>query len=122
MFDKSEASELSRLDFENFLWIVFIFLGIGNILGDINDQEYIKTKDQFFEKNADKIFEFTLTITFFIYIYFFIRNYAFYKRASIEEKNDLFIKLLGSTLLLVGVVCLIYFQLKDSSFEGTPAI
>lgn len=122
MFDKSESSELSRLDFENFLWIVFIFLGIGNILGDISDQAYIKTKDQFFKENANKIFEITLTITFIIYIYFFIRNYAFYKRASEREKTDYFIKLLGSTLLLVGAICLIYFQFKEDSFEGSPAI
>lgn len=122
MFDNDEASELSRLDFENFLWIVFIFLAVGNILGDICDQEYIKTNDQFFQRNADKIFEFTLMVTFFIYIYFFLRNYAFYKKASDSKKNDLFIKLLGSIFLIVGVTCLIYFQLKDSSFEGTPAI
>ena len=118
----NDEEELKRLDFENFLWIVFIFLAALNIIGDLSDQEYIKTKDAYYQSMANKIFEFTLIISFIIYIYYFIRNYAFYEKATGKEKEKLFIKLLGSVFILIGAICFIYFQFVDESFEGTPAI
>jgi len=118
----NDEEELKRLDFENFLWIVFIFLAVLNIIGDLSDQEYIKTKDAYYQSMANKIFEFTLIISFIIYIYYFIRNYAFYEKATDKEKEKLFIKLLGSVFILIGAICFIYFQFVDDSFEGTPAI
>lgn len=122
MFNKDEEDELRRLNFENFLWEIVIFLAIANIVGDLADQEYIKTKDPAFQSRANKIFEFTLVVSFLIYIYYLVRNYAFYERATEEEKRRLFIKLLGSILILVGAACLIYFQFVDDAFEGTPAV
>ncbi len=122
MFSKSEESELKRLQFENFLWIVFIFLAIANIVADDYQQDFIKTKDKTYQLSANKIFEFTLIISFLIYIYYLIRNYDFYKKIPENKKADYFIKLLGSILILVGALCFIYFQFKDDYFEGTPAI
>lgn len=45
-----------------------------------------------------------------------------YKYAILEEKNLYIIKLLGSSLLVAEVLCLLYFQAKQTSFTGSPAL
>ena len=55
-------------------------------------------------------------------IYFFIRNYKAFEKANDNEKKLFAIKLLGSALLISGVICLIYFQFKQVDFVGTPVI
>lgn len=122
MYDTNTLEELKRLKFEDFLWIVFGILCFLNVYGDYNDKEDLLTHNKYYKSNSNKIFELTLIITFFIYLYFLSRNYKFYKKASFKDKNDYYIKLLGSSFLLVGVICLIYFQTKQSSFIGSPAL
>ena len=122
MYGKSNISEINRLKFENFLWILFACLCIMNVYGDYDEIKYLISNNKNFEQKADTIFEITLIITFLIYIYFFLRNYKAYKYATIEEKNLYTIKLLGSSLLIAGVLCLLYFQTKQTSFTGSPAL
>ena len=93
-----------------------------NVYGDYKEEEYLKTNNQVFENQSNNIFEITLIITFFIYVYFFIRNYKFYEKASEEDKSLYLIKVLGSSFLIAGIICLIYFQTKQTSFVGSPAI
>lgn len=115
-------NEINRLKFENFLWIIFIILSIANIAGDNNDIEFLRTNDKTFKDKSNHIFEITLFVTLLIYIYFFIRNYVAYKNAPEQVKRLYSIKLLGSSLLIAGVICLIYFQVKQTSFVGSPAL
>lgn len=115
-------NDLERLDFENIIWIIFIVLAILNILGDNLLKDFIVTNDKIEESYANKIFLFVLVISLFIYIYFFIRNYNAFEKASDNEKNLFAIKLLGSALLIAGIICLIYFQSKQVDFVGAPAI
>lgn len=122
MYSDETLNELKRLRFEDFLWFVFAILCIINVYGDYNDEEYLITKDKNFKTKSNKIFEITLILTFFIYIYFFVRNYNFFQKASIENKNLYFVKLLGSSFLIAGVICLLYFQTEQSNFIGSPAL
>lgn len=122
MQNNEVLSELKRLNFEDFLYILFAALAFINIYGDYNDKEYLLTKDKNFQMKSNTIFEITLVVTFFIYLYFLQRNYKFYKKASIENKDLFFIKLLGSSFLLAGAICLIYFQFKQENFIGSPAL
>ena len=114
--------EISRLNFEDFLWFIFALLCFLNIKGDYDDKEYLKTKNNYYKDESNKIFEFTLIITSIIYFYFLFRNYIFLKRVNDSQKQLYSIKLLGSSLLLAGVICLIYFQANNSSFIGSPAL
>lgn len=45
-----------------------------------------------------------------------------YGAASDSQKKIYLIKLLGSSFLIAGNICLWYFQNKESSFVGSPAI
>lgn len=117
-----DYKELQRLNFEDILWVIFIFLGAANIFGDYNDKEYIKTKDRVYQSRADKIFTLTIEVTLILYLYFFVRNYNAYKKASSESQELFLIKLLGSAFLIAGAILLLYFQKNDSAFIGTPAL
>lgn len=114
-------NDLDRLNFENFIWIIFIGLALLNIVGDYLLKEFIKNNNQSDESRANKIFLFVLVVTFFIYLYFFIRNFNALEKANEEDKRVFSIKLLGSAFLIAGVICLIYFQFKQVDFIGTPA-
>ena len=72
-------SEIFRLNFEDFLWSIFIILAVLNIQGDYDEKKYIYSHNEFFRNESNSIFTLTLTITFFIYLYFLVRNYNFYK-------------------------------------------
>lgn len=122
MFSKDIVSEINRLKFEDFLWIIFACLCIINVYGDNNEVEYLKSNNKNFDKKSNRIFETTLIITLLIYIYFFIRNYNAYKNSTEKEKNLYTIKLLGSSFLIAGIICLLYFQSIQTSFTGSPAL
>lgn len=112
--------DLKRLDFENILWIVFIGLGILNIVADNYQKDFISSKNKYSENAANKIFLFILVISFIIYIYFLLRNFNAYERVSEKEKEIFGIKVFGSIFFVVGVLCLIYFQLNQTNFIGSP--
>lgn len=114
--------EIKRLKFENILWIIFAVLCILNVVGDYDQELYLIHNNYYYKEKSDKIFEFTLTITLLIYIYFFCRNYSALKNASSNQKELYEIKLFGSIFLIVGIICLIYFQNKQTSFIGSPSL
>ena len=116
------SDDTKRLRFEDYVWIVFIILCIGNIVGNENEIKYINLNDKFYKYNADKIFDTVLSITLIIYAYFLIRNYDAYKKVEDSKKKLYLVKLFGSTFVLVGSICLIYFQKNQSSFVGSPGI
>lgn len=110
MYNKQILDELKRLNFEDLVWLVYMGVCLTNIYGNYNDKEYLKTNNKYYQDKANKIFVLTFSIVLLIYIYFFIRNYKMYKEAPPEEQQTYFIRLLGSSFLIVGALCLIYFQ------------
>lgn len=112
--------ELKALNFEICLSIVFIVLSLLNIWADIEEKEYIKTHDNKYKIDANKIFKITISISILVYLYYFIRNYDAYEKISDDKKKLFAVKLWGSSLFIVGGICLLYFQNKQTSFLGTP--
>lgn len=115
----SIINEVKRLKFEEFLWIVFAIISLLNVYGDKIEEKFVKTNQQKYEMESNKIFELTLIVTLLIYIYFFIRNYKALENA--DDKRLYEVKLLGSSLLISGIILLIYFQFNQTSFIGAPA-
>lgn len=118
----NEEQALKELNIEDFLALIFIGLGILSIYGDQIQKEYIKTKDNKYQQQANSVFDFILIVTFLLYLVFLYRNYKNYKNASPERKELFFIKLLASCFLLAGIICSIYFQINNKNFIGAPAI
>jgi hypothetical protein len=119
---ETTIEELKRLKFEDLLWLLFAFLSFLNIYGDDLQKKYLNTSNKELEDKSNQVFLFTLGVTFLIYLYFFIRNYNAFKNTSLENKKLYTIKVLGSSFLLAGIICLIYFQKKNQSFIGTPGL
>lgn len=103
-------SEIFRLNFEDLLWFLFIVLAALNIRGDYDEKKYIESHCDFYDEEANRIFTLTLTITFFIYLYFLVRNYRKYMSVPNYQKDAYFIRLSGSCFLTLGVILLLTFQ------------
>lgn len=114
--------EINRLNFENRIWILFAFLCLLNIRGDNDDISYIRTNQKRYNDESNRIFKFTLITTLFIYLYFFKRNLKAYYKVTKKRKELYSIKVYGSLFLIIGILLLIYFQVNQSSFEGSPAL
>ena len=109
--------QLAQLRFEDFLWITYAGISLANVYGDSFEEEYLKVHDVRDQITSNKIFEATILLTLLIYIYFFIRNVDFYRRAKEEDKEMFFIRLLGSSFLIAGAICLLYFQTNQTFFR-----
>lgn len=83
--DSNEISELKRLHFENVIWIVFAGLCVLNILGDNDEIFYIERNDVSYKNEANTIFELTLTMTFFIYIFLIVILNSLIKQVLIKS-------------------------------------
>ena len=117
--------ELKRLNFEDIIWIIFIILSSLDILADNYQRKYLLNNDKYYENIANKIYIIITIITILIYIYFFTRNYNLYQKSSLDQKDNLKIKLLGSIFLLIGGICLLSSQInnnQDNPFIGGPAL
>lgn len=117
----SIRNEIDRLQYENILWIIFIVIAVLNIIGDYEEQQLLITNNQLFGKKANKIFTITIIVTLAIYFYFIKRNATAFKEAKLCDKENYFIKLLGSSFLIAGAICLLYFQSKNNNFMGSPS-
>ena len=115
-------NDIKRLNFEDYIWIVFAILAFLNIYGDNLQKEFLKSNNKKYETKANDVFLFVLIIGFFIYLYFFYRNYRIFLKTKDEDKGLFIIKLIGSAFLISGSICLIYFQYKQTDFIGTPGI
>lgn len=113
-------NDYKRLNFENILWIIFIIGALINIKGNNLLKKYLITEDERYKIKSSDLFLFSICLTFLIYIYFFVRNYNQYLKT---EKKELYLKkLLGSAFLIAAALLLIYFQIEEERFIGSPAI
>ena len=118
-----EEKEIKRLNFEDILWVIFIFLSIMNIVSNNFQKEYVISNEQYYEDRAGNISIFVLTILLLVYLYFFIRNYNMYKNKGLDATQIDFIKVIGSIFFILGTLCLLYFQVhSDDNFIGGPAL
>lgn len=114
--------EIRRLNFEDLLWVIFIFLSIMNIVSNKFQKEYVISNDQYYEDRANNISICVLTILVFIYLYFFLRNYNMYNNKDNPQNEDL-VKVIGSFLFIIGTLCLLYFQVNSNdNFIGEPVL
>jgi len=117
--------EIIRLNFEDYIWGIFIFLSILNIVSNDNQKKYVISNNQYYEDRANNISILVLSILLIIYFYFFFRNYSMYnnKINDGEVTNEDLIKVMGSLLFVIGTICLLYFQINsDDNFIGSPLI
>lgn len=123
MNDKDTKQQIQELNIEDFISIVFIVLGILNIYGDYLLKQSIKKHDNKSQENATNIFIIALIITFFIHLFYFDKHYKNYKKVNSNKKKLFIVKVLGSSFFLAGVICSLYFIIKNkASNDNVPEI
>lgn len=113
-------NEIENLNIDQSLSGIFILLSIATIIGDEFVKKYYLTKNKNSYKTAKKIFISALIITLLIYLYFLKNsNKEYYEKISNNEESfPHLVRLIGSTLLVVGISCLLYFQITDDELTG----
>ena len=114
--NKSEAV-IKRLRFENYIWIVYLVIALGNIWADELIVKSIEEHEEKYDKLAKIIFLISLIVTLIIYIYFLNRNYNDYVNSNMKNKKTYEIRFLGSIFVFVGTFCFLYFIIKMPSVE-----
>lgn len=106
---KEEDELVKRLNFENFIWLIFIIISLSDIYGDELIKKSILKNDLEAKQKSENLFLIISLISILIYIYFFYRNYTDYEK----YKNKLYAtRLFASILILGGTLLLLYFQLN----------
>lgn len=116
MNDQEEL--ITRLSFENLIWFTFIIVSALDIYGDELIKKSINSNDVSYRKKAENLFLFVALISILVYIYFFYRNYTDYKKYKNKSYE---IRLFGSVLVLLGTLCLLYFQLNTTNNDDLPS-
>lgn len=115
----NEQDELiRRLSFENFIWIVFIVISALDIYGDELIKASVRENKPEEKNKAENLFLFVSLVSILVYIYFFYRNYTDYKK---HPNKNYEIRLFGSILILVGTLCLLYFQINANDDNDLPS-
>lgn len=109
---------VKRLNFENLIWVAFIIISALDIYGDELLKKEVLYHDQKAKEKANKLFLGLSAFSILIYIYFFIRNYNDYKKYHNKSYE---IRLIGSTLILAGTLCLLYFQLTTTNSTNSQS-
>ena len=112
--------EIKSLELDQSLSGIFILLSVATIIGDQFVKKYYINKDKNAYITAKKIFISSLIVTLLIYIYFLKKSKDGYNEEILqgEESFPHLIRLIGSTLLVVGISCLLFFQITDDELTG----
>lgn len=114
----SDDELIKRLSFENYIWITFIVISLVDIYGDELFKRSIWGNDIEAKRKAKNLFLFVALISILIYVYFFYRNYTDYRKYCNKFYE---VRLFGSIFILVGALCLVYFQLYNTEEIELPS-
>ncbi len=116
--NKDVENMVKRLSFENLIWIGFIIISALDIYGDELLKKDLLYNDKKARDKANKLFCKLIAFSVLVYFYFFIRNYSDYKK---HHNKSYKIRLIGSIFILIGSICLLYFQTTTSNSTDSPS-
>jgi len=111
-----DNNELREVTINEWIWVIFVILSLANIYGDELEKQSLQEKSCR-DKNARKIFLTTASVALIIYFYFVVNSYNKLKIEKSKNKNTKLreINLLGNTLVFIGALLLIYFNIKNKN-------
>lgn len=126
--DTEKKLSLKRIDIENFIWIIYIFLIGFNLYSNYLEKLYLKTNQPFYKKKFQNINKVVLTVILLIYIYFVYIAYqdeTSLTRYNSNKKKKFYTDLIfiASILFLIGGAISLYVASKsDVIDEELPLI
>lgn len=110
---------LQRLNNEDMIWIVYLFIAIAAIISDKFEREFILNKNPIANKKFHTINIIVLTVALFIYIYFVFINYddvnTLKREATKKEVILNHASLIASLLFLVGGIITLFVEINRAN-------
>lgn len=116
--NENVESMIKRLNFENFIWVCFIVISVFDIYGDELLKKDLREHDKASTLKANRVFLRVTAFSVLIYIYFLIRNCSDYKKHHTKSYE---IRVMGSIFILIGTICLLYFQYTNTRDLDLPS-
>jgi len=111
--------KLQRLNNEDMIWVVYLFIAIAAIISDKFERDFILNKNLIAHKKFRTINIVVLTIALFIYIYFVFTNYddvtTLKKEATKKEVILSHASLIAALLFLVGGIITLFVEINRAN-------
>ncbi len=111
--------KLQRLNQEDFIWIIYVFIALFAIISDVYERNYILTNNKKSQKKFKTINITIFIVALFIYVYFVLVNYedvqALKKDISKKEGLNQHLSLVSALLFLIGGVIALYVELTSDT-------
>ena len=91
-FNMNIGIKLKRIEREDLIWFIYLFIAIFALISDAYEKNYILTNNKKSQKLFKTINITVLCIAFFIYLYFVLINYEDLKQLKKEATNKEVIK------------------------------
>lgn len=115
---------LKELKLDNYLSIIIIILSFANIIGDLIEQESIITNNQEKKVVAHNIYIYAIIGSTILYYIFFKRSAISLDKAKKKGDNifPYFIRLIGSVFFIIGILCILFFNITERNNIDSPEI
>lgn len=101
------SEQLSEIGREDIIWATYIFVAIFAIISNQIEKDYFYTHDQKKYREFHNLNIILLTISFLVYIYFFVNASNKFSKSR-DKKN--YMTVVATTLFLVGGGILLYLE------------
>lgn len=110
---------LQRLNNEDMIWVVYLFIAIAAIISDKFERDFILSKNTIAHKKFRTINVVVLTVALFIYIYFVFLNYedvaTLKKEVTKKEVILSHASLIAALLFLVGGIITLFVEINRAN-------
>lgn len=116
--------KINNIESDEIFGGIFILISLIQIYGNEILKKFYKTNNINDYAKAKKIFIGALIITLLIYLYFTKKYQTNYYEKLIKNKESFpsLIRLLGGIFLVVGITCLLYYQVTADELSGETPI
>lgn len=113
--------KLQRLNIEDLIWIIYLFIAIAAIISDSYERNFLLTKNLISQKKYKTINITIFCVALFIYVYFVFVNYqdvtTLKKELSKKEVLNKHLALISALLFLIGGAIALYVELTSNTPE-----
>lgn len=110
---------LQRLNNEDMIWVIYLFIAIAAIISDKFERDFILSKNTIAHKKFRTINIVVLTVALFIYIYFVFLNYedvaTLKKEVTKKEVILTHASLVAALLFLIGGIITLFVEINRAN-------
>ena len=113
------VEKLKRLQIEDWIWIIYVFVAIFAIVSNYFERKYELTKIKEYHQKFKTINIILFTVAFFIYLYFEVLNYEdineYKENTTKKEVLTRQASFVASTLFLIGGIIYLVVEITTAT-------